>query len=131
SQGAFAFVVKPDSTVELRTIQPGIADGNMIAIDQGLQAGEQVVTDGQDKLQDKSKVTVTGGGGAQGGQSGGRGKRAGGQGQEQNGPQQNGQQQNGQQPTQPNQVSPTQRQQNRQPNQQNQQPGQHRRRGTE
>lgn len=74
SQGAFAFVVKQDNTVDQRTIKPGIADGNLVSIDDGLAAGEEVVTDGQDKLQPGSKVAVSGGpGGNGGGQRGQRG----------------------------------------------------------
>lgn len=80
SQGAFAFVMKPDSTVDMRTLQPGIADGNQTVIDQGLAPGEVVVTDGQDKLSPGSKVTTnTGDGSGQG--NGGRRNRGGQQGQ--------------------------------------------------
>jgi multidrug efflux system membrane fusion protein len=80
SQGAFAFVVKQDSTVDMRTIKPGIAAGNLIDIDEGLTAGEEVVTDGQDKLQPGSKVSTgsgqPGSGGGQRGQRGGAGASA-------------------------------------------------------
>ena len=126
SQGTFAFVVKPDSTVEMRTVTPGISSGNMVVIDQGLAAGEQVVTDGQDKLVDKSKVSIGGGPGGQGGgggrQGGGQGRR--GQGQTQPpGAATPGQPaaQPGQ--TQPNQATPPAQQQPTQPQ------GQHQRRG--
>ena len=58
SQGAFAYVVKPDKTVEVRNITPGVTEGNIASIESGLQPGELVVTDGQDKLQPGSKVEV-------------------------------------------------------------------------
>jgi multidrug efflux system membrane fusion protein len=84
SQGAFAFVVKSDNGVDMRTVQPGIASGNMTVIDQGIAPGEQVVTDGQDKLTPQSKVSVngspTGPGGGGGGRRGQGAQGAGGQG---------------------------------------------------
>lgn len=58
NQGTFAFVVKPDSTVEMRQVKAGTSEGNLTMIDTGLQAGEMVVTDGQDKLQPGSKVEL-------------------------------------------------------------------------
>ncbi len=130
SQGAFAFVVKPDSTVDMRTLQPGINNGNQTVIDQGLAAGDVVVTDGQDKLSPGSKVSTSAGGG--GGQ-GGRRSRGGDNSQQTPGAQApTGQtpnaQPNGQQPQagQQNQQQPNQQQeQRRQPNAQ----GQHQRRG--
>jgi membrane fusion protein, multidrug efflux system len=74
AQGAFAWVVKADNKVEMRTLQPGIANGNDTVIDQGLAPGEQVVTDGQDKLSPDSTVS-TNTGAAAAGQSGGGGRR--------------------------------------------------------
>jgi multidrug efflux system membrane fusion protein len=63
---SFVYVVKSDNTVEVRTIKPGqseIVDGqDMTAIDNGLSAGETVVTNGVDKLQAGSKVDPTRGG---------------------------------------------------------------------
>lgn len=58
NQGTFAFVVKPDSTVEMRQVKAGTSEGNLTMVDTGLQAGEMVVTDGQDKLQPGSKVEL-------------------------------------------------------------------------
>jgi multidrug efflux system membrane fusion protein len=58
TQGTFAFVVKPDSTVEVRIVQVGVTEGNVAAIESGLNPGEMVVTDGQDKLQPGAKVEV-------------------------------------------------------------------------
>ncbi len=58
TQGTFVFVVKPDNTVEVRTVKAGITEGNRVSIDEGLARGEMVVTDGQDKIQPGMKVTV-------------------------------------------------------------------------
>jgi membrane fusion protein, multidrug efflux system len=56
SQGTFVYVVKKDQTVEVRPITVGVTEGNIASIANGLAAGEQVVTDGQDRLQ--AGVTV-------------------------------------------------------------------------
>jgi multidrug efflux system membrane fusion protein len=55
-QGTFAYVVKPDKTVEVRPVTVALTEGNNTAVAQGLAPGDQVVTDGQDKLQAGSKV---------------------------------------------------------------------------
>jgi membrane fusion protein, multidrug efflux system len=57
-QGQFVYVVKPDSTVEVRTVTTGVASATDIVIATGLKAGETVVTDGTEHLRDGSKVTV-------------------------------------------------------------------------
>jgi multidrug efflux system membrane fusion protein len=58
NQGTFVFVVKPDKTVEVRPVKVGFTEANTASIDQGLNPGELVVTDGQDKLQPNSRVEV-------------------------------------------------------------------------
>jgi membrane fusion protein, multidrug efflux system len=58
-QGAFAFVIKADSTVEMRPIQVGQIDAGRALIDKGLQEGESVVVDGQYKLQVGSTVAIS------------------------------------------------------------------------
>ncbi len=55
-QGSFVYVVKADKTVEARPVTVALTQMNQSAIDSGLQAGEVVVTDGQDKLQNGAKV---------------------------------------------------------------------------
>jgi membrane fusion protein, multidrug efflux system len=72
NQGTFAYVVKPDKTVDVRQVKVGATEGNLVAVDSGLQAGDVVVTDGQDKLQANSKVEIRQGGGTgpNGGQRG-------------------------------------------------------------
>ena len=56
--GPFAFVIKADSTVEVRPIQVAQLEAGLALIDLGLKPGESVVVDGQYKLQTGSKVTV-------------------------------------------------------------------------
>ncbi len=75
SQGSFVYVVKPDKTVEMRPVQPGVTDGNNSEIAAGLNPGDMVVTDGQDKLQPGAKVEVraANAAGAEAGPGGGHG----------------------------------------------------------
>jgi multidrug efflux system membrane fusion protein len=56
TQGTFVFVVGQDSTAQIRPVKIGVTNGDLVAAESGLNAGEQVVTDGQDKLQAGSKV---------------------------------------------------------------------------
>jgi len=58
AQGTYVYVVKADSTVEVRKVKAGVSEGGDTSIDEGLEAGESVVTDGADKLQPGAKVTV-------------------------------------------------------------------------
>ena len=55
-QGTFVYLVKPDKTVEARTVTISITQGNNTAIASGLNPGDTVVTDGQDKLQTGSTI---------------------------------------------------------------------------
>src|ERR1700676_4540467 len=57
-QGTFVYTVKPDKTVEARTVAISLTQGNITTITSGLNPGDTVVTDGQDKLQTGSKVEV-------------------------------------------------------------------------
>jgi multidrug efflux system membrane fusion protein len=58
AQSMFVYVVKPDETVETRTVTLGPTEGDTTSIVDGLAAGEVVVTDGVDKLQQGTKVAV-------------------------------------------------------------------------
>ena len=58
-QGSYAFVIKPDQTVEARTIKVAQTEDGVALIDDGLQDGERVVVDGQYKLQGGSKVVIS------------------------------------------------------------------------
>ena len=53
---SFTYVVKPDKTVEVRPVKVALTQGNVSVIASGLAPGDQVVTDGQDKLQAGSHV---------------------------------------------------------------------------
>ena len=57
-QGFYAYVIKPDNTVEARTITVGQTSNGQALIDSGLAANEQVVVDGQYKLQPGVRVTI-------------------------------------------------------------------------
>src|SRR5215469_8437874 len=61
--GAFVYVVKPNQTVAVQKVKIGPADGQNIAILDGLQPGEKVVVDGSDRLREGAKVMVAGSGG--------------------------------------------------------------------
>lgn len=84
--GDFVYVLQPDRTVQLRKVTRGEASVENVVIESGLKAGEQVVTEGADRLKDGARVQTSanaasgasGASGAQGGASGaGRGHREG------------------------------------------------------
>jgi membrane fusion protein, multidrug efflux system len=65
AKGPYAWVINPDNTVAIRPIKVAqIADGQAL-IDSGLKANEQVVVDGQYKLQPGTHVTFLHGQAAQ------------------------------------------------------------------
>ncbi len=57
NEAAFVYVVQPDSTVQSRDVKITATEGEASAIT-GVKAGEQLVTDGFDKLQSGSKIVV-------------------------------------------------------------------------
>ncbi|MGA7751121.1 MAG: MdtA/MuxA family multidrug efflux RND transporter periplasmic adaptor subunit [Gallionella sp.] len=59
TQGTFVYVVGQDQAVSIRTVTLGPVSGDTVAITKGLADGEQVVTDGADKLREGAKVEVT------------------------------------------------------------------------
>ncbi len=64
SSGPFVYVVGPDETARVRPVTVALAEGADTGTSAGVKPGETVVVDGQDKLQDGSKVDVgTRGGG--------------------------------------------------------------------
>jgi multidrug efflux system membrane fusion protein len=85
--GQYVFVVKDDSTVEQRTITPGQRVADDVVVEKGLTVGETVVTEGQLRLEQGSRITTDlnatpGGGRGRGGRgAGGRGGRGEGGGQ--------------------------------------------------
>lgn len=56
-QGTFTYLVDATDTVQVRPIQVALTQGNTAVIGSGLEPGERVVTDGQEKLQAGSRVT--------------------------------------------------------------------------
>ena len=56
--GQYVFVVKPDSTVELRNIKIARAEGDDTIVSAGLKPGDQVVTVGQLRLAPGTRVSV-------------------------------------------------------------------------
>src|SRR5208282_4563405 len=52
----FTYVVDSNNTVQMRPIQVALTQGATVVIAKGLQAGDRVVTDGQEKLQAGMRV---------------------------------------------------------------------------
>ncbi len=67
----YVWLLKPDSTVTVRTVTTGTTEGDQTEIVSGLDAGDSVVMTGVDKLNEGSKVNVASGDGS------GRGRGAG------------------------------------------------------
>src|SRR6202050_5317162 len=55
-QGAFVYLVKSDKTVEARAVTLALTQGTTTAVSSGINPGDTVVTDGQDKLQTGSSI---------------------------------------------------------------------------
>jgi multidrug efflux system membrane fusion protein len=55
-QGTYVYVVGDGNTVKIQNVTIAQTTGGTVGINSGLQAGQVVVTDGQDKLQDGTKV---------------------------------------------------------------------------
>jgi len=58
AQGSFVYVVKQDSTAEQRTVTLGQRQGDLIVVEQGVAAGENVVTTGQLGVTPGGKVVI-------------------------------------------------------------------------
>lgn len=58
AQGAFAYTLDEADTVQIRRIVTGTVDGDRVAVESGLEAGERVVTEGVDRLREGSKVEI-------------------------------------------------------------------------
>ncbi len=65
--GPFVFVVKPDSTLDLRQVKSGQRQGDETVVTEGVQPGETVVVSGQLQLAPGAKVTAKEVGGKGGG----------------------------------------------------------------
>jgi multidrug efflux system membrane fusion protein len=55
-QGTYVYLAQKDNSVKIRPVTMALTSGNSVGITKGLQAGDVVVVDGQDKLQDGSKI---------------------------------------------------------------------------
>jgi len=69
AQGTYVYVVKPDKSVEMHPVQVAMSEGTTSVLASGVNEGDQVVVEGADKLQPKSKIEIGGqrGGGQHGG----------------------------------------------------------------
>jgi multidrug efflux system membrane fusion protein len=54
--GAFVYLAKQDDTVEARGVSVSVTQGNTTVVTSGLNPGDVVVADGQDKLQTGSRI---------------------------------------------------------------------------
>jgi multidrug efflux system membrane fusion protein len=58
SQGSYVYVVRPDKTAEARNVKVGAIQGELASVQNGVNPGELVVTDGVDKLTTGARVAV-------------------------------------------------------------------------
>ena len=59
AQGPFVYVVRADRTAELRNVTVGPSEGGVTALRSGVRAGEPVVVEGADKIQQLARVEPT------------------------------------------------------------------------
>lgn len=57
SRGGFVYVVE-DGKVRIQLVKAGLADGDRVVIEEGLQPGQMVVTEGTDRLREGATVQV-------------------------------------------------------------------------
>jgi len=53
--------VQPDNTIVVRQVKLGAINNGMVAVNEGLQPGDRVVTEGTDRLRAGAKVEIVGG----------------------------------------------------------------------
>jgi multidrug efflux system membrane fusion protein len=56
TQGAFAYLIKPDNAVTIRQVTIGTSEGDMAEIKEGLSPGEAVVLDVPTGLREGSHI---------------------------------------------------------------------------
>ena len=61
-KGPYVYVIGEDRTVQMRTVKRGESTVEVVAITEGLQEGEKVVTEGGDRLSEGSRVQLQGDG---------------------------------------------------------------------
>jgi multidrug efflux system membrane fusion protein len=59
AQGAYVYVVTPEKVVQLRRVQLGPSEAGAVAVRQGVAAGEALIVDGAEKVQDNARVETT------------------------------------------------------------------------
>ncbi len=64
AKGPFVYVVKEDSTAEMRPVKLGQRQGDMVVINEGLKSGERVIMNGQLAVMPGAKVNVVSSGAA-------------------------------------------------------------------
>ncbi len=72
--GDYVYVLQDGQTASLRPVTRGIATVDKVQITGGLQAGEQVITEGADRLKDGARVTLPSQRPGADGEHGGRGR---------------------------------------------------------
>jgi len=77
ASGDYVYVLQDGQTASLRPVTRGIATVDKVQIAGGLQAGEQVITEGADRLKDGARVTLPSQQPGADGERGGRGGRGG------------------------------------------------------
>jgi multidrug efflux system membrane fusion protein len=65
-QGTYVYAAGPDNTAKIRVVTIAQATGDKVGLSAGLNSGDVVVIDGQDKLQDGTKINPTPAGGSNG-----------------------------------------------------------------
>jgi multidrug efflux system membrane fusion protein len=60
ASGDYVYVLNADKTVSTRPVTRGQATVDKVQLKTGVKAGEQVITEGADRLKDGAKVTLPG-----------------------------------------------------------------------
>jgi len=58
ASGSYVYVIDSSDKVSVRTVSTGVSNQDFVAVTDGLQPGERVVTDGLDRLRNGSKVQI-------------------------------------------------------------------------
>jgi RND family efflux transporter MFP subunit len=58
AKGSFVYVIKGDSSAELRPVKVGQRQGDLVVIEEGVRAGERVVVNGQLGVTPGGKVQI-------------------------------------------------------------------------
>ncbi len=65
-QGTYVYAAGPDNAAKIRIVTIAQITGNNVGLSAGVNPGDMVVIDGQDKLQDGTKINPTPAGGSNG-----------------------------------------------------------------